>query len=86
MIDFKHLDKDDRSRYCQAACDLESGNYLINYRDRSELLAIQDVIDARNTKNPTEKQLEILEWTKACSDYDYANEHGYLDENGKFII
>ena len=86
MFKFECLDNDDRSIYCQASCDLESGNYLICYRTNDELQAIQDVIDARNAENPTQRQSEIIEWTKACSDYDYAKNNGYLDENGKFIL
>ena len=81
MIDFKHLTKEDKEMYCKASGDLESGNYLIRYRSKEDLQAIQDVIDARNTAFPTDRQAEILEWTKVCSDYFYAKENGYLDEN-----
>jgi len=81
MIDFKHLTKEDKEKYCKAAGDLESGNYLIRYRSKEELQAIQDVIDASNANNPTERQSEIAEWARVCSDYYYAKENGYLDEN-----
>lgn len=86
MMKFKHLNEFDREKYCQASCDLESGNYLHYYRNVDELNSIQEVVEAENAIDPTDRQLEILEWVKVCSDYDYARENGYLDENGHCII
>ena len=51
-----------------------------------ELTTIQEVVEAENAIDPTYKQIEILEWVKVCSDYDYARDNGYLDENGHYII
>ena len=36
--------------------------------------------------DPTERQIEILEWKKVCSDHDYAKDNGYIDEDGHFKI
>ena len=86
MIAFKYLTEQDRQRYCKASCDLETGHYLMTHRSNDELQAIQDIIDAENATDPTERQIEILEWKKVCSDHDYAKDNGYIDEDGHFKI
>ena len=85
MISFKHINKEDREKYCQALSDLESGNHLIHYRDKGQLKAIHDIVKAERAEKPTKRQYEILEWIRVCSDYNYAKDNGYIDAKGHFI-
>jgi hypothetical protein len=32
-----------------------------------------------------ERQQEIVEWNAVCSDFNYAKNNGYLDENDHFL-
>lgn len=79
MKEFKHITKSESIEFCGASCDLESGNYLIRKRTQERLNAIQKILEAERAENPTDRQKEILEWHKVCSDYFYAKKNGYLD-------
>ena len=85
MKEFKCLTKKDSENFCYATTDLETGNYLIGRRSNNELLVIQELIDAINEKDPDERQKEIVEWHKVCSDYYYAKKKGYINDDGKFF-
>lgn len=83
MKEFKYLTKSESLEFCGAVCDIETGNYLINKRPKERLHVIQELIEALNADNPNERQSEIIEWQKVCTDYFYAKENGYLDHNDR---
>ena len=85
MKEFKHITKSESIELCGAFCDLESGNYLIRKRTQERLNTIQEILEAERTENPNDKQKEILEWQKVCTDYFYAKKNGYLDVEGHVI-
>ena len=85
MKEFNYLTKKESEDLCYATTDLETGNYLVERRSNDKLLVIQELIDAINAKNPDERQKEIVEWNKVCSDYYYAKKKGYIDDDGKFF-
>ena len=85
MKEFKYLTKKESEGLCYATTDLETGNYLIERRSNDKLLVIQELVDAINAKNPDERQKEIVEWHKVCSDYYYAKKKGYIDDDGKLF-
>ena len=57
----------------KAACDLQTGNHLIRERTDEEYAMIGEVILALSTPKVrlTERQKEILEHYRLCTDYDY---------------
>ena len=85
MKEFKHITKSESIELCDASCDLESGNYLIRERTQERLNTIKEILEAERTENPTDRQKEILEWYKVCSDYFYAKKNGYLDVEGNVV-
>lgn len=85
MKEFKHITKSESIELCGASCDLESGNYLIRKRTQERLNTIQEILEAERAENPTDRQKEILEWYKVCSDYFYAKKNGYLDVEDNVI-
>ena len=85
MKEFKHITKSESIELCGASCDLESGNYLIRERNQERLNTIQEILEAERAENPTDKQKEILEWQKVCTDYFYAKKNGYLDVEDHII-
>jgi hypothetical protein len=88
MREFKYLTKKDSENICQASCDLESGNYLIRERTEEQLRSINELLNAIHLVskgNVDDRLKEIVEWHKACSDFYYARDNGYLDENDHFI-
>ena len=80
MKDFKTITKNESYQLCAAFLTLETGSYLLR-NSNDERVLIREIIEAENTKNPTERQLEILEWKKVCTDYFYAKENGYVGES-----
>ena len=80
MTHFKQLTDADKIGLCSAICDLETGNYLIRPRTEMEIKYIQEILVAEHAKNPTERQKEIIEWRRACTDHEYAEANGYLDK------
>lgn len=85
---FNHLTKKDSENICQASCDLESGNYLIYQRTDERLQYINELIVAKYNAScgiADERQQEIVEWYTACSDFNYAKDNEYLDENDHFL-
>ena len=43
------------------------------------------ILEYRKAYNIDERQKEIVEWHKVCSDYYYAKKKGYIDDDGKFF-
>ena len=60
----------------RAATDIESGNYLLYPRSYSELAMVDEVLATINTpeEKRTERQKEIYEEYRLCTDYDYWRE------------
>ena len=85
MKEFKHITKSESIELCGASCDLESGNYLIRKRTQERLNAIHEILEAESAENPTDRQQEIMEWQKVCTDYFYAKKNGYLDVDDHII-
>ena len=65
------LTKREKELISQIACDLESGNHLIRPRNKEYRDFFREFLEVSNTKEPTERQKEILEYYKQCSDYFY---------------
>ena len=85
MKKFKHITKSESIELCGASCDLESGNYLIRERTQERLNAIHEILEAERDENPTDRQKEILEWQKVCTDYFHAKKNGYIDVEDHII-
>lgn len=80
MKDFKTITKNESYQLCAAFLTLETGSYLL--RDsKDERILIHEIIEAESVENQTERQNEILEWKKVCTDYFYAKENGYVSES-----
>lgn len=77
MKDFKTITKNESYQLCAAFLTLETGSYLL--RDsKDERILIHEIIEAESVENQTERQKEILELKKVCTDYFYAKENGYV--------
>jgi len=85
MKEFKYLTKKESDDFCYATTYLETGNYLIRKRSNNESHVIKELVDAINEKDPDERQKEIVEWNKVCSNYYYAKKKGYINDDGKFF-
>lgn len=80
MKDFNTITKNESYQLCVAFLTLETGSYLL--RDsKDERILIHEIIEAESVENQTERQNEILEWKKVCTDYFYAKENGYVGES-----
>ena len=55
----------------QIACDHENGNYLIRPRTDEYWAFRKDFCDAAYANELTERQADILEYYRQCSDYSY---------------
>lgn len=84
MKDFKTITKKESYQLCAACLAIETGSYLLR-NSNDERVLIHEIIEAENTKNPTERQKEILEWKTVCTDYLYAKEHGYIGESDSLV-
>ena len=65
------LTEEERRLVCEISGDFESGNYLIHLRSERYWEFLNEFMQAMNTENPTEKQLQIREYHHQCSDYFY---------------
>lgn len=72
------LTEKERALICQAASDLESGNYLLRKRTDEQLAMIQEVSKALNTpeQERDSRQVLICEEYRLCTDYEYAKSKG----------
>ena len=70
------MTKREKELISRAAMDLESGNYLICPRSYSELAMVDEVGATLNTpeEKRTDRQREIYEEYRLCTDYDYWKE------------
>jgi hypothetical protein len=61
---------------CRAATDIETGNHLLLPRSYSELAMVDEVLATINTpeENRSDRQKEIYEEYRLCTDYDYWKE------------
>ena len=61
---------------CRAAMDIESGNHLLLPRSYSELAMVDEVLATINTpeEKRSDRQKEIFEEYRLCTDYDYWKE------------
>ena len=73
-----HLTDEERTLVSQAAADLESGNHLLHERTEAERAMLSELAVTLDTPKweRNERQLEIAEVYKLCTDYDYAKKHG----------
>jgi len=57
----------------RAAMDLATGNYLLRHRTEEELAMLSEVCETLDTQEDkrTERQKEIYEEYRLCTDYDY---------------
>lgn len=51
--------------------DLATGAHLVNPRSDEYWKLQQEIYEAINAKEPTERQAQMLEYIKQCSDYFY---------------
>lgn len=67
------MNKKEKELISRAAMDLESGNYLILPRSYSELAMLDELVATLDTPEAkrTERQREIYEEYRLCTDYDY---------------
>lgn len=67
------LTKKELELISHAAMDLATGNYLIRPRSYSELAMVNEVSATLNTpeEKRTDRQKEIYEEYRLCTDYDY---------------
>ncbi len=72
------LTETEKQLICQAASDLESGNYLLRKRTDEQLTMIQEVSKALNTpeQERDSRQVLICEEYRLCTDYEYAKSKG----------
>lgn len=67
------LTKREKELISQIACDLQTGNHLLYPRSEEYLAFSREFADAHDASEPTEKQKEILEYYRQCTDYHYWN-------------
>ena len=65
------LTKREKELISQIACDLENGNHLIRPRSEEYWTFSNEFWEASNTKEPTEKQKDIIEYHNQSTDYFY---------------
>ena len=67
------MNKQEKELIAHAAMDLASGNYLLYPRSHRELAMIDEVSAMLNTpeEERTERQKEIYEEYRLCTDYNY---------------
>ena len=67
------MNKREKELICHAAMDIATGNYLLYPRSYSELAMVDEVAATLDTpeEKRTERQKEIYEEYRLCTDYDY---------------
>ena len=68
------MTQEEKTLFCQAACDIESGNYLIRQRTEKQLRAISETLEALATPSEkrTERQKAVVEEYRLNTNYEYA--------------
>ena len=64
------LTDEERSLISQAVMDHETGNHLLYKRPDEYHLIVSEIVDALAAKQPTERQIEIKAYMKACTSPD----------------
>ena len=87
--EFHHITEEDALKISICATYYQTGSYLLgeindNYKLQSMMTEILSAIKA-HSEDLTERQKEICEWFNVCSDFDYANNHGYIAPEGEMI-
>lgn len=67
------MTSEEKRLVARAGTDLETGNYLLCKRTEEELNMLSELCEAKDTpeNNRTERQKEIIEEYKLCTDYNY---------------
>ena len=65
------LTKEEKEILSQIACDNETGIHLLNNRPEKYWFLRNEWAAAEMTTVRTERQSEICEYVRQCSDYDY---------------
>ena len=81
MKEFKHITKHESVLIGSAVQDLETGHHLLYQRSKSQFDMIREVVDAKKSENPDDRQKEILELMRIRTDYDYAKENDVLSDD-----
>jgi hypothetical protein len=83
---FSKMNKREKELISRAAMDLESGNYLLYPRSYSELAMVDEVSAMLNTpeEKRTERQREIYEEYRLCTDYNYWKSKNKKDNEREF--
>ena len=85
MKKFKTLTKKDSDNLCSASTDILTGGYLLSDRSYETRKAINEIFVAINANDPDQRQKDVVEWFKVCTDYYYAKENGYIDDEGNIV-
>jgi hypothetical protein len=67
------LTNNEKKLISQAACDFETGNHLLQKRSKEQLDMMKEISITLRTSDElrTERQKEIAEEYRLCTDYDY---------------
>ena len=65
------LTEKEKELISQIGCDFQTGNHLLRSRNEEYWIFAKYFEEARNTLKPTEKQKEMLEYYRQCTDYSY---------------
>lgn len=66
------LTKEEKEILSQIACDNETGNHLLGRRRSDEYWLMRDeLVMIRQGILPTERSIELQEYLRQCTDYDY---------------
>ena len=79
------LTEEEKKLICKAACNLESGRYLLRKMSPEEKKMMGEVcatLGKSEYKQPlSNREKEILEEYRLCTDYEYAQSIGNFDES-----
>ena len=67
------LTEQEKEHLSRIGMDLETGNHFLFPRSREYWDFHRTFLEAMRSKEPTEKQKEIREYYKQCTNYDYWN-------------
>lgn len=66
------LTKEDQENISQIVCDDDTGNHLLGRKRSDEYWQMRgELFVARHTFLPTQRHIEMLEYYRQCSDYEY---------------
>ena len=76
------LTEEEKDLICQVVCDLLTGNHLLRPRSAEYWEFAKVLSEAKEAKEPTEKQRQMVEYCRQCSNYSYWKN---LPENEKMF-